>query len=67
MRVKERYSTAEIMTMLELSRHQVYRLKKRCGCGRWLYLNKLREHMPDLFDSMVLAGRVGQSNGEEEE
>jgi hypothetical protein len=53
--VKPRYSTAEVMSLTGLSRHQVYRIKQKCGCGRFLYLSKLREHLPDLWDSIVLA------------
>jgi hypothetical protein len=67
--VKPRYSTAEIMALTGLSRFQVYRLKKRCGCGRWLYLSKLRDHLPDMYYSlaMALAGRISNSGDPEDD
>jgi hypothetical protein len=43
------------MALTGLSRFQVYRLKKRCGCGRWLYLSKLRDHDPDMYYSLAMA------------
>jgi hypothetical protein len=63
-RLKARYSTADLMAMLGISRGQAYRLKKKCGCGRWLYLSKLRDHDPDLYYSLAMI-KAGESEDTE--
>lgn len=62
--MKPRYSTSELMALTGLSRWQVYRLKRRCGCGRWLYLSKLRDHEPDMYYSLAMV-RAGEEDDSE--
>ena len=54
------YSTADLRVLMpELSRFQIYRLKKQCGAGRRLYVNQIRKHAPDVWESLALCEFVG--------
>jgi len=60
--VQVRYSTADLRELMpEMSRHQVRRLKKRCGGGRWLYLSQIRQHDEELWESLALLELVRQT------
>lgn len=60
--VQVRYSTADLVQLMpEMTRHQVYRLKQRCGGGRWLYLSQIRKHDPELWESLALLELVRQT------
>lgn len=53
MRLQAAYTTSELCSMTGLSRHQVYRMKRRRGWGRVVYLDQLRELGP-LWESIIL-------------
>ncbi len=51
---RPRYSTAQLIGLTGLSRHQVYRIKKKCGAGRFLSLSQLRDHDPEMYYSLAM-------------
>lgn len=57
-RLPRRMATRHIVELTGLSRHQVYRMKRRLGWGRFVYLRQLVDAMPDLWDSVVLAQQL---------
>jgi len=57
-----RLSTADLVELTGLSRHQVYRMKRRLGWrGRWVYRGQLVRDLPELWDSIVLAQQLEQA------
>jgi len=59
MRIKAGYTAGELSKLSGLSRHQVYRLRKRYGWGRIVYLSDLkdlseRSELSKLWESIVL-------------
>ena len=53
MEIKAEYTTADLCRMTGLSRFQVFRLKRKYGWGRVVFLSDLRELGP-LWESIVL-------------
>jgi hypothetical protein len=59
MRLKAGYTTSELSSLSGLSRHQVYRLRRRYGLGRIVYLTDLRDlserdELGKLWESIIL-------------
>jgi len=57
--VPRRLSTADLVELTGLSRHQVYRMKRRLGWrGRWVFRGQLMRDLPELWDAIVLAQQL---------
>jgi hypothetical protein len=53
MRLQAAYTTSELCSLTGLDRHRVYRMKRKYGWGRVVYLDDLRSLGP-LWESIIL-------------